>query len=132
VLVCYTPSNNARYQCHIEGGFGGGEVCSFTYLNLFRQNKSSKGIRTNHLGVRKQSEKQKDPQRACVRGVGVMPVIWVINPLCMSRGWGLIRTVIMWDMNGTSCVVMKGVVRYKSEQNSSCSFASRYSHFSQL
>jgi len=52
-----------------EGYFGGGGGGSFTYLNLFGQKKSSKGIRTIHLGFRKQSGKQKDPQRACVRGL---------------------------------------------------------------
>ena len=61
-----------------------------------------------------------------------MPAIWVINPLCMSRGWGLIRTVIMWDMNGTSGAITKGVVREKSEQNSSRFFFSQYCHFSQF
>lgn len=42
-------------------------------------------------------------------GAAVMPAIWVINPLCLSRGWGLIRTVIMLGMNGTSGAIRKGV-----------------------
>ena len=61
-----------------------------------------------------------------------MPAIWVINPLCMSRGWGLIRTVILWDMNGTSGAITKGVVSDKNEQSSSCSLASPYGHLPQF
>jgi hypothetical protein len=39
-----------------------------------------------------------------------MPAIWVINPVCLSQGWGLIWTVIALGLGETSGVIIKGVV----------------------
>jgi hypothetical protein len=55
--------------------------------------KCNKGIRPIHVEFRKQSARQRGLYRGQVR-VGVMPAIWVINPMCLSQGWGLIRAVI--------------------------------------
>jgi hypothetical protein len=52
---------------------------------------------------------QRGPYRARVMD-GVMPAIWVINPLCASKGRGLIGTVITLGLGETSGVIMKGVV----------------------
>jgi hypothetical protein len=39
-----------------------------------------------------------------------MPAIWVINPVCLSQGWGLMWAVIALGLGETSGVIIKGVV----------------------